>query len=66
MKMLENWGAKAVFLVQDYMYLFLDDVLCTYCVTYSLSFLVSPFVQLKCKAKWLPDIFFSMTTNLRK
>ena len=59
MKMLENWRAKAVFFVQNNMYLFLDEVLCIYCATHSVSFLVLPFVQLKCKAKWLPDIFFN-------
>ena len=58
MKMLENWSAKAVFCVQNYRYLFLDDVLCIYCATHSVSFLVSLLVQLKCKAKWLPDFFF--------
>ena len=45
--------------VQNYRFLFLDEVLCIYCATHSVSFLVSPFVQLKCKAKWLPDIFFN-------
>ena len=44
--------------VQSYRYLFLDEVLCIYFATHSVSFLVSPFVQLKCKAKWLPDIFY--------
>ena len=30
-----------------------------YFATHSVSFLVSSFVQLKCKTKWLPDIFFN-------
>ena len=65
MKLLENWSAKAVLLfkITGIWLFFLDEVLCTLqdCVTHSVSFLVSSFVQLKCKAKWLPDIF-SMAT----
>ena len=38
MKMLENWNAKAVFFVQNYRYLLLDEVLCIYCATHSASF----------------------------
>ena len=58
MKMLENWSAKAVFFVQNYRYLFLDEVLCIYCATHSVSFLVSPFVQLKCKSKMAARYYF--------
>ena len=60
MKMLENWSAKAVlFFVQNYRYLFLDDVLCIYCATHSVKLLVSPFVQLKCKSKMAARYFFN-------
>ena len=58
MKMLENWSAKAVFFVQNYRYLFLDEVLCINCTTHSVSFLVSPFVQLKWKSKMAARYFF--------
>ena len=50
MKMLEIWSAKAVLFVQNYRYLFLDEVLCIYCATHSMSFLVLPFAQLKSKS----------------
>ena len=56
--MVENF-MKVVFCVQSNRYLFLADVLCIFCATHSVSFLVSPFVQLKWKRKWLPDIFFN-------
>ena len=65
MNMLENWSAKAVYFVQKYRHLFLDEVLCIYCATHSVSFLVSPFVQLKGKSK-MAARYFSMATNLRK
>ena len=59
MKMLENWSAKAVFFVQNYRYLFLDDVLCIYYAMHSVSFLVSLFVQLKSKSKMAARYFFN-------
>ena len=59
MKMLENWSTKAVFFVLNYRYLFLDDFLCIYCATHSVSFLVSPFVQLKSKSKMDARYFFN-------
>ena len=66
MKMLENWSAKAVFFVQNYRFLFLDEVLCIYGAKHPVSFLVSSFVQLKSKSKMAARYFFSMATNLRK
>ena len=59
MEILENWSAKAVFFVQNYRYLFMDEVLCIYCATHSVSFLVSPFVQLKWKSKMAARYFFN-------
>ena len=59
MNMLENWSAKAVYFVQNYRYLFLDEVLCIYCATHSVSFLVSPFVQLKGKSNMAAIYFFN-------
>ena len=39
--------------------LFLDEVLCIYCATQTVSFLVSPFVQLKSKRKFAARYFFN-------
>ena len=66
MKMLDNLSAKAVFLFKITGNFFPDEVLCIYCATHSVSFLVSPFVQLKGKSKMATRYhFFSMATNLQ-
>ena len=59
MKMLENSCPKAEFFVQNYRYLFLDEVFCIYYATHSVSFLVSSFLQLKWKIKMANGYFFN-------
>ena len=59
MKMLENRSANAVVFVQNYRYLSLHEVLCIYCATHSVNFLVLPFVQLKWKRKMAARYFFN-------
>ena len=59
MKMLENWSANAVVCVQNYRYLSLDEVLCIYCATHSVNFLVLPLVQLNWKRKMAARYFFN-------
>ena len=66
MKTLENWSAKAVFFVQNYRYLFFDEVLCIYCATHSVIFLVSPFVQLKSKSKMAARYVFQRQSNCER
>ena len=46
-----NLECQSCIFVQNYRYLFLDEVLCIYYAMHSVSFLVSPFVQLKSKSK---------------
>ena len=45
--------------VQNYRYLFLDEVSCIYCATHYVNFLVLLFVQLKLKSKMAARYFFS-------
>ena len=46
------------FFFPNYRYLYLDEVLCIYCATHSVRFLVLPFVQLKWKKQKGCQIFF--------
>ena len=50
----------------NYRYLFLDEVLCIYCATHSVSFLVSPFVQLKWESKMAARYFIFNGDQLAK